>query len=104
MTKAPHSGTAWADRELVRMFREQQRQDMARQAAEQEALESFVPTPRPSLIARAVQAVLGPPPIDDPVHGRRALTIANVREALGLDQQPKATAAPTPVDAGDGSR
>lgn len=59
-----------------------------REVLERRMLEEFIPTPRPTLIAQAVQRVLGAPPIDDPVHGRRAVTVQRTREGLGLDQTP----------------
>jgi hypothetical protein len=62
---------------------------------EARALEAFIPTPRPTLIARAVQRVLGAPPVDDPVHGRRQVILERVREGLGLEQT---TAAPSAHD------
>jgi hypothetical protein len=64
-----------------------------REKRERAALASFVATPRPTLVARAVQRALGAPPIDDPVHGHRALTVQRIREGLGLEQQ-----TPTPTD------
>lgn len=51
---------------------------------EDAALAKFVPTPRPTPLARAVQRVLGPPPVDDPVHGHRGNRLSEIQEALGL--------------------
>src|SRR5262245_53389689 len=79
-------------RELVAKFRQRETEERLRAEAEQRLVDEFVPTPRPSLIARAVQAILGPPPVDDPVHGRRANIIATVRKDLGLDRPTQAPA------------
>ena len=74
-----------ADLQLSRMLT-RQRHEEARARAEEQAVAEFVPTPRPTVLARAVQRVLGPPPVDDPSHGRRELLIQRTREGLGLEE------------------
>lgn len=69
-----------ADRELSRMVRQDQ--------LEQRALAEFVPTPRPTLLARTVQRVLGPPAVDNPVHGHRARMLEQLNEALDHGKAP----------------
>lgn len=67
---------------LARKQRQAQRDEL-----EARAVETFVPTPRATRLAAAVQRVLGPT-VDDPVYGRRANMVAQLKEALDSGQNP----------------